>query len=125
MRIKLQDMVAVSAKFIPSLGMRAHMQIVQQNFVKVMRAVELILGIPVPGVQFSTNVSTSNFTEAITSVVNSTGLSDIFTDEVKSVLQDAVPILGRVGSELAIPTIFDFDLASAPLHSQRTPLVSK
>lgn len=90
-----------------------------------MRAVELILGIPVPGVQLSTKVTTSNFTAAITSVVNSTTSDTIFTDEVKSVLQDAVPILIQVAAELAIHAIFDFNLASAPLHDQRTPLVSK
>lgn len=86
---------------------------------------ELILGIPVPGVQLTSKISTSNFTAAITAVTSSTNLTSIFNDEVKAVLQDAVPILVEVGLELAIPAIFNFNLASAPVHNQRTPLVTK
>ncbi|KIP07427.1 glycoside hydrolase family 5 protein [Phlebiopsis gigantea 11061_1 CR5-6] len=96
----------------------------QQNFVKVVRAVELILGIPVPGAQLTIKPSTSNFTSAITAVTTSTNLTSIFNDEVTSALQDAVPILVQVGYQLAVPAIFNFNLASAPLHSQREPLVT-
>lgn len=100
--------------------------LVQQNFVKVVRAVELILGIPVPGAQLNAKVTTANFTSAITAVTgSSSAASNIFTDEVKAALQAAVPILVEVGAELAIPAIFNFNLASAPLHNQRTPLVTK
>jgi glucan endo-1,6-beta-glucosidase len=89
------------------------------------RAVELILGIPVPGAQLASTVTTSNFTSAITSVTNQTNPGSIFTDEVKAALEAAVPILVQVGLELTIPAIFNFNLASAPLHNERSPLVTK
>jgi glucan endo-1,6-beta-glucosidase len=97
---------------------------VQVNFVKTIRAVELLLGIPVPGETLSFKLSTTNFTSALTDAASSSD-SGIFTDEIKSVLRDAAPILAQVGFELAIPAIFDFQLSSAPVHSQRAPLVAK
>ena len=124
-RRKLLVTVTVSSAFGICLLHGSRRETVQQNFVKVVRAVELILGIPVPGAQLNAKISTANFTSAISSVTNSTGLSSIFNDEVKSALQDAVPILVGVGIELAIPAIFNFNLASAPLHNERTPLVTK
>lgn len=93
------------------------------NFVKVVRAVELILGIPVPGAQLAAKITTANFTAAITAATN-TNANDIFTDEVKSALKAAVPILIEMGAELSIPTIFNFNLASAPFHSQHEPLLT-
>ncbi|KAI0692451.1 glycoside hydrolase family 5 protein [Cytidiella melzeri] len=95
----------------------------QQNFVKTVRAVELLLGIPIPGETLPFKLSTANFTFALNVAASSSG-NDIFTDEVKSVLKDAAPILAEVALELAIPTIFNFQLSSAPVHSQRTPLVT-
>ncbi len=94
------------------------------NFVKVVRAVELILGIPVPGAQLASKITTSNFTAAI-GTATSTNSNDIFNDEVKSALQAAAPILAQIAVELSIPTIFNFNLASAPVHNQRSPLVTK
>ena len=98
--------------------------LVQQNFVKVVRAVELLLDITVPGEQLTPPIATSNFTAAMTSASNGTD-SGIFNDEVKSVLKDAAPILAEIALELVIPTIFDITLPSAPLHNQRAPLVTK
>ncbi|KAI0343318.1 glycoside hydrolase family 5 protein [Trametopsis cervina] len=95
----------------------------QKNFVKTIRAVELLLGIPVPGEQLSFKVSTTNFTAALTGAAT-TSSGGIFTDEIKSVLRDAAPILAQVGFQLAIPTIFNFQLSSAPVHNQRSPLVA-
>ena len=95
------------------------------NFVKVVRAVELVLGIPVPGVQLDAQITTSNFTAAISDVCNGTSLSEIFNDEVKAALEAAAPILVEIAGELSIPTIFNFNLASAPFHSQHQPLVTK
>ncbi|THG99809.1 hypothetical protein EW026_g2627 [Hermanssonia centrifuga] len=95
----------------------------QMNFVKVVRAVELILGIPVPGAQLASKITTSNFTAAI-GTATSTNSNDIFNDEVKSALQAAAPILAQIAVELSIPTIFNFNLASAPVHNQRSPLVT-
>lgn len=125
MHRKPQDMAAVSSSWADLLRTRSDIGAVQQNFVKVVRAVELILGIPVPGAQLTIKPSTSNFTSAITAVTTSTNLTSIFNDEVTSALQDAVPILVQVGYQLAVPAIFNFNLASAPLHSQREPLVTK
>ena len=90
----------------------------------MIRAVELILGISVPGAQFSSNVHTSNFTSALAAAANDNASpGDIFTSEVRSVLLDAVPILVEMGFELAIGSIFNFNLATA--RSQREPLVTK
>ena len=96
--------------------------IVQKNFVRVVRAVELVLGIPVPGVQLSSKITTGNFTAAITAAA-STDTSDIFSDEVKAALREAAPILLQMAIELAIPTIFNFQ--SGSVHNQREPLTTK
>lgn len=85
---------------------------------------ELILGIPVPGAKLSAQIATANLTAAISFTTRNT-TSDIFNDEVKAALNDAVPILLELGAKLALPSIFNFKAASAPLHSKRTPLVTK
>lgn len=97
---------------------------VQQNFVKVVRAVELILGIPIPGEQLTSKLTTTNFTSAMPAMMNSSS-GGLFNDEVKSVLEDAAPILTQIAFELVIPTIFDITLPSAPVHNQRAPLTTK
>ncbi|KAI0766145.1 glycoside hydrolase family 5 protein [Trametes elegans] len=93
----------------------------QKNFVEVIRAVELILGIPVPGLKLDVQTHTSNFTSALSTAA---GASRIFNDAVKSALLEAVPILVELGWELAIPTIFNFNMAAAPLRNSREPLVT-
>ena len=90
---------------------------VQQNFVKVVRATELILGIPVLGAKLAAKINTANFTAAI-GAATSTNSENLFTDDVKSALDAAAPILLEMAVELSIPTIFNFNLASSP----RTPL---
>ncbi|KAI0825658.1 glycoside hydrolase family 5 protein [Irpex lacteus] len=95
----------------------------QKNFVKTIRAVELLLGIPVPGESLNFKPTGTNFTDVLNTAASSSG-SGIFTSEIKSVLKDAVPILAGIGFELAIPAIFNFQLPSAPVHSQRAPLVA-
>lgn len=98
---------------------------VQQNFVKVVRAVEELLGISVPGEQSMSKIATANFTSAMAAVSSNSSSGGLFTDEVVSALQDAAPILTQIALELAIPTIFDITLPSASLHNQRSPLVTK
>ncbi|THG99802.1 hypothetical protein EW026_g2630 [Hermanssonia centrifuga] len=88
----------------------------QNNFVRVVRAIEIIMGIPVPGNALSTPITTSNFTAAITTAIN-TNFNDYFNDEVRSALQDSIPILEGLANQLNIPAIFDFHLSSAPLNS--------
>ncbi|KAK0457249.1 glycoside hydrolase family 5 protein [Desarmillaria tabescens] len=62
----------------------------QKNFVQVVRAVELTLGINVPWSEPNiTTTDTSNFTVALENTASSSSLDS----EVRSVLSDAVPIL--------------------------------
>ncbi|KAI0792213.1 glycoside hydrolase family 5 protein [Abortiporus biennis] len=93
----------------------------QKNFVKVVRAVELVLGIPVPGVELSSRLTSSNFTSALTTAI-ATNSNGFFNAEVKSALKAAVPILIEIGNELSIPTIFDFNMAA--VRNQRGSLVT-
>ncbi|KAJ7132293.1 glycoside hydrolase family 5 protein [Mycena epipterygia] len=70
----------------------------QQNFVKVVRATEFLLGVPAPGFGAIPAPANGNFTAMLPNVnVADAGLSAIFTAEVKSVLQDTVPILLELG----------------------------
>lgn len=96
----------------------------QANFVKVVRAVELVLGIPVPGVTLDAQINTSNFTYALEHACHSSNLTEIFTGEVVKALEDAIPILIEVGFELAIPAFTDFDFTSAPARTKGEPLVT-
>lgn len=99
------------------------MIVVQKNFVKIVRAIELILGVPVPGLELPTNLTSTNYTLVISTILNTT-TNDIFTPEIKSVLQDSVPILVQLGTDIGIFTIFDFSQTITPLHS-RDALVTK
>ncbi|THH28373.1 hypothetical protein EUX98_g5821 [Antrodiella citrinella] len=90
---------------------------VQMNFVKTVRAVELALGIPVPGAKLSADIATSNFTEAISIAANSS-TGDIFTPDVKAALLDAASILVEVSLQLEMGS----DLSTL-LHSKE-PLVT-
>jgi len=98
--------------------------IVQKNFVQTVRAVEISLGIPVPGFNplssprlgVALNV-TSAFTIAAT-------LSSIFNTEVTQVLADAAPIFQQVARQLGLNTAF----AEGGLRwrlSRRSALVTK
>jgi len=76
----------------------------QQNFVEVVRAVELTLGIPVPNMSLQTPLHSSNFTANMETVANCTQ----FDSEVAAALFDAVPILIEVAIELGTPGEFFF-----------------
>ncbi|KAK0482736.1 glycoside hydrolase family 5 protein [Armillaria novae-zelandiae] len=73
----------------------------QKNFVQVVRAVELTLGIDVPWSASSTMAitETANFTAALEDAASSLSC---LNSEVCSALLDAVPILVELGSELAL-----------------------
>ena len=90
-----------------------------------MRAVELILGIPVPGVQLDVPVTTANFTHAIESVCAQTKLGDVFTGEVVQTLLDAVPVLLEIAPQLVVDALFDIKLPAAPCNAKHEPLVTK
>ncbi|KAJ7497945.1 glycoside hydrolase family 5 protein [Mycena galericulata] len=65
----------------------------QQNFVKVVRATEFLLGVPTPGFGALPAPANGNFTAMLPNI-NET---NIFTAEVRSVLVDTVPILLELG----------------------------
>ncbi|KAG2033926.1 glycoside hydrolase superfamily, partial [Suillus americanus] len=78
----------------------------QKNFVEVMRAVELTIGIFVPSSSLSLSVSASvsnNFTAALSATSSAT----IFSAEVQAALLDAVPILLEIGVACGLQTIFE------------------
>lgn len=93
----------------------------QKNFVETIRAVELVLGIPVPGAALNSSSQSANLTQSLADVAAS---GDCNT-EVRSVLRDAVSVLGQVAIQLSLPAIFDITAGSAPFHSKREPLVTK
>jgi len=74
----------------------------QTNFVQTVRAVELALGIRVPGI----TATVSAARDAPSALTNAASLSDIFNAEVRQVLTDAAPILASVAKQLLINTIF-------------------
>ncbi|KZT20956.1 glycoside hydrolase family 5 protein [Neolentinus lepideus HHB14362 ss-1] len=96
----------------------------QINFVQTVRAAELILGIPVPGVSLPFSLDTSNTTAAFMKVAaaNTTSLPSIFNQNVTAALAEAGPILSQVAAELASPPILDFTSTQAPVFSSKTPL---
>src|SRR5262245_53053336 len=98
------------------------MTTVQKNFVLTVRAVELSLGIPVPGMSTGFQPSTaSNFTQALEQASD----SPAFNRKVKSALKEAIPILHTLGTDHSIKTIFDSSISQAPFHSKQQPLFTK
>ncbi|KAJ7780285.1 glycoside hydrolase family 5 protein [Mycena maculata] len=65
----------------------------QKDFVRVVRATEFLLGVPTPGFGAMPAPANGNFTAMLPNV-NETA---IFTAEVRSVLEDTVPILLELG----------------------------
>ncbi|KAI0954709.1 hypothetical protein AcW1_006510 [Taiwanofungus camphoratus] len=86
----------------------------QKNFVDTVRAVELILGIAVPGLTMDTKITTTNFTAALADIANT---STVFNPEVKAALAEAVPILAELGFQLSVPAMFNFSLATNNQHN--------
>lgn len=89
---------------------------VQVNFVKVVRAVELSLGISTPGLSLQKSTGGSNFTASLMNAAQ----DPTFSGEVAEALAAAVPILLQVAIELGTPTVFTG--GGQPL---RTSLVTK
>ncbi|KAJ7035550.1 glycoside hydrolase family 5 protein [Mycena alexandri] len=65
----------------------------QQNFVKVVRATEFLLGVPTPGFGAIPAPADGNFAAMLPNV----NISAVFNAEVRSVLLDTVPILLKLG----------------------------
>ncbi|KAG5641299.1 hypothetical protein DXG03_005563 [Asterophora parasitica] len=74
---------------------------VQKNYVLTVRAVEYLLGFPVPSLNLpAKSVNTGpgfNIANAL-----SADLPAVFPQEVKNVLKESAPILGRIGTNLKI-----------------------
>jgi hypothetical protein len=88
---------------------------VQKNFVQTIRAVELALGITVPGVAPLAH-GAANFTVAL----NNTAHAGAFNADVAAALLDAVPILLWAAEELALGAAL-----TTFLGLDRTPLTTK
>ena len=91
---------------------------------KTIRAVELLLAISVPDETLNFKLPSTNFTDVLTVAASSSG-DNIFTDEIRSVLKDAVPILVEVGLQLGVSAIFNSPHPSSLVHVQRSPLITK
>jgi hypothetical protein len=85
------------------------------------RAVELSLGIPVPGMPTDFRPTASNFTQALDQACQSSA----FNKKVKAALQAAIPILQTLGADHSIKTISGASRSQAPFHSKQEPLVTK
>lgn len=73
---------------------------VQKNFVQVVRAVELLLGIPVPGL---TPLPRGHAKPTIASVFSHVSqLENIFNAEVRKVLVDMLPVLLKVALQISL-----------------------
>ncbi|KDR80884.1 hypothetical protein GALMADRAFT_60653 [Galerina marginata CBS 339.88] len=93
----------------------------QKNFVETVRAVELTLGIRVPGVSpLAEFNSAANVTSAFSTA---TTLSSIFNSEVRDVLRDAIPILVEVTRQLSVNTAFAQEGLRSSLAARR-PLIT-
>ena len=79
--------------------------IVQKNFVQTVRAVEISMGVPVPGINSppSRLAAARNVTSAFTTAAN---LSSIFNSEVLQVLIDTAPVFEQVARQLDLNTTF-------------------
>lgn len=93
---------------------------VQKNFVQIIRAIELTLGIPVPSSNFPASVLPSvsnNFTAALIATTS----APMFSKEVQVALLEAIPILLEIGEACGLPKI----LEASPSMRPRDPLVAK
>ncbi|KAG2137638.1 glycoside hydrolase family 5 protein [Suillus cothurnatus] len=91
----------------------------QENFVQIIRAVELTLGISVPSSNLSLSVPASvsnNFTAALIETSSAT----IFSAQVQAALLEAVPIIMGIGVTYGLQTIFE----ASPFKQSGTPLVA-
>jgi hypothetical protein len=76
---------------------------VYKNFVQVIRAIELVLGIDVPGLSLPSSFKKS--TDFCATLGSLSKLNSLFNPEVRSVLADAVPALLQVGLQLKVDAL--------------------
>ncbi|KAG2353770.1 glycoside hydrolase family 5 protein [Suillus spraguei] len=104
---------------IANATLTPHYGTFQKNFVRVMRAVELTLGISVPssGLLLSVSASVSN---NFISALSATSSITMFPTEVQAALSDAIPILLEIGATHGLQTI----LEALPFKQSRASLVA-
>lgn len=90
---------------------------VQINFVETVRAVELTLGISVPGMSWNGSTSSTNFTAALDDACS----SHSFNAQVVAAIQDAIPILLEIAFGCGLGDVFTL----FPFKSDRSSLVTK
>jgi len=80
--------------------------IVQKNFVQTVRAVEISLGIPVPGINLPPSPRLGAARDIASAFTIVSTLSSIFNPEVLQVLIDAIPVFEQVAEQLDLNTAF-------------------
>jgi hypothetical protein len=75
----------------------------QQNFVDVVRAVEFSLGIPISGIN-----SPSPPGGGVPGAFGYTAERNIFNAEVKSVLEDSIPVIVQMALKFGISGVLEF-----------------
>lgn len=109
--------IVCSPMFIDNLDFDVFIP-VQKNFVQTVRAIELTLGISVPGLLFDYSTSSTNFTAALADTCS----SPMFNDEVVAAITDAIPILLQIAFQYDIGGLF----TSSPFQCKgKPPLVTK
>lgn len=88
---------------------------------QTVRAVELALGIPVQGWTLPKEAKTSSFTGTLGNVAKSNAF---MSDEVRSALKDAIPMMGEVGAHLGLSQLSSLDLSVLTSSNARQPLVT-
>lgn len=78
--------------------------LVQKNFVQVVRAIELCLGMPIPGHSAKLSRTHKRMTDAMSEAAS----SEIFNTEVNAVLRDSIPIVAKLASHIGLDTARPF-----------------
>lgn len=110
--------------FLPYLSWsRLDSGLVQKNFVKIVRAVEIILGIPVDGtpqnfLSVMSALPSTNFIAALDGACQ----SNIFNKDITAALLDAIPILTTIGLSYDLQDILT--LSPFDCHDKE-PIVTK
>jgi glucan endo-1,6-beta-glucosidase len=98
--------------------------VVQKNFVQTVRAVEIALGIPVPGIDLSPSPRLGAANNVTSAFAITASLSSICNAEVQQVLADATSIFEKIAIQLKLNTAFAKGSLRRRL-SRRTALVTK
>lgn len=106
MQVKRRATGTVSSHCISSQLPLTNRNKVQKRFVQVVRAVELALGIRLPG--YETDYKQLPFSTNITVSFDTIRNQNIFDPEVATVLVESIPIILRIAAEFRLSPIFGF-----------------